>query len=601
MNIEDVRRFYEHRMGKNRERHELLRKKIHRTGTLRLIVVLTTIILLYFFQEARLIILSGTGILGFAAYLRLVVIHNRQFREKARLETAIISDQRETQAMDYDFSAFDGFAERIRKEHPFSLDLDIFGEKSFFQAINRTCTAYGKKTLADGLGNPMLSKTAILKYQEAIRELSGKNDFCHQFIVTGLLHPGKDSDLGAIRDFMSRPACIRHRKYWKILCAAIPCLWAAAFLLSLLTPLPVSFFAVIYIISLVVGESRAKQINILQQFVCEKVLLFSGYSELIRMVENANHKALLLNEIQSAFSKNGLRASTIISRLSRHMRDLDQRTGIIRLLLNPFLLWDIRKAIAIDEWKEKNAAFLEDWIKALGQYDALCSAGIFTYTHPDYIFPDIADSYFEINGEGLGHPLLRRNVCIKNDINLSAIPYFLIVTGANMAGKSTYLRTIGINYVMACTGLPVWAKTLTVYPAALMTSLRTSDSLSDNESYFFSELKRLKSIIDRLNAGEKLFIILDEILKGTNSVDKQKGSLAFMRQLVTLRTCGIIATHDLMLGSLEEAFPENIRNMHFDADIINDELKFSYQLRPGIAQNMNACFLMNKMGIIVEN
>jgi DNA mismatch repair ATPase MutS len=192
---------------------------------------------------------------------------------------------------------------------------------------------------------------------------------------------------------------------------------------------------------------------------------------------------------------------------------------------------------------------------------------------------------------------MKRDICVPNDIDMVKQPYFLVITGANMSGKSTYLRTVGVNYVLACTGLPVCADSFLFSPAKLFTSLRTSDSLNDNESYFLAELKRLKMIIDRLGSGEKLFIILDEILKGTNSVDKQKGSFALIQQFIRLHTCGIIATHDLMLGSLETEFPDNIKNYHFDADTKDDTLTFSYQIEEGIAQNMNACFLMKKMGI----
>lgn len=170
-----------------------------------------------------------------------------------------------------------------------------------------------------------------------------------------------------------------------------------------------------------------------------------------------------------------------------------------------------------------------------------------------------------------------------------------------MAGKSTYLRTVGVNYLLACIGAPVWAKQMKIYPARLVTSLRTSDSLANNESYFFAELKRLKLIIDKLEAGEELFIILDEILKGTNSMDKQKGSFALIKQFMHMNANGIIATHDLLLGTLIESFPQNIRNYCFEADITNNELTFSYQMRNGVAQNMNACFLMKKMGIAVIN
>ena len=199
--------------------------------------------------------------------------------------------------------------------------------------------------------------------------------------------------------------------------------------------------------------------------------------------------------------------------------------------------------------------------------------------------------------KGVFHPFLKKPV--GNDIVVDKDSNVIFLTGANMAGKSTYLRTVGVNYLLACVGAPVCAESLRVFPAALVTSLRTSDSLVSHEAYFFAELKRLKMIIDRLQRGEQLFIILDEILKGTNSEDKQKGSLALMKQLVRYRSCGIIATHDLVLGTLADEFPGAIENYRFEADIVDDELRFSYRLQPGVARNMNACFLMQKMGITI--
>ncbi|HBU46187.1 MAG TPA: hypothetical protein DEB36_10550, partial [Porphyromonadaceae bacterium] len=198
----------------------------------------------------------------------------------------------------------------------------------------------------------------------------------------------------------------------------------------------------------------------------------------------------------------------------------------------------------------------------------------------------------------LGHPLLPRRKCVKNDINVFRKPFFMIVTGANMAGKSTYLRTVGVNYVLAGAGLPVCAESMSYRPGQLLTNLRTADSLVNNESYFFAELKRLKMIIERLESGEHdLFIILDEILKGTNSHDKQKGSSQLMKRLVKLGGNGIIATHDLTLGELENEYPQEIANFHFDAKIENDLLSFDYKLQQGIARTMNASFLMKSMGI----
>jgi DNA mismatch repair ATPase MutS len=263
------------------------------------------------------------------------------------------------------------------------------------------------------------------------------------------------------------------------------------------------------------------------------------------------------------------------------------------------VLWDIRSAIRVAKWQQRHAPNIEKWFYALAEFDALCSLAGFAYNHPGYAWPEITEEYFHMSGRGLCHPLMKPDVCVPNDIAIDSHPRFMIVTGANMAGKSTFLRTVGVNFVLACAGLPVCASQLRVSPCSLVTSLRTSDSLADGESYFFAELKRLKMMIDRLRAGERLFIILDEILKGTNSVDKQRGSLGLVRRLVALDACGIIATHDLALGGLVDELPDHVSNHRFEADITGDELSFSYTLREGIAENMNASFLMQKMGITV--
>lgn len=284
------------------------------------------------------------------------------------------------------------------------------------------------------------------------------------------------------------------------------------------------------------------------------------------------------------------------------MNSLNQRNNIIiSTILNGLLFWELRKVINIEKWKNQYARQLPEWLKAIGEMDALCSLATFAYNHPEYTYPTIATTPFTLEATEMGHPLMEREKCVRNSIHITKKPFFVIITGANMAGKSTYLRTIGVNYLLACIGAPVCCDKMDIYPAHLITSLRTSDSLTDNESYFFAELKRLKLIIDKLNAQEELFIILDEILKGTNSMDKQKGSLALIKQFMSLQANGIIATHDLLLGSLAEIYPNNIKNFRFEADITNNELTFSYRLKEGVAQNMNACFLMKKMGIVVND
>ena len=392
--------------------------------------------------------------------------------------------------------------------------------------------------------------------------------------------------------------------------------------------LSASIYGIIWTCFVIAGFGFTGKVTKMQAIYGKKLQILSTYAALLHLMEKQPAQATLLKEIKQQIGGEKRKASHSISRLNKLMDELDQRNNVFMyVILNGLFFWELRQIMRIEAWKEQYAAELPGWLDAIGQMDALNSLATFAYNHPDYIYPKIvqaerkgkgnlnkeeesnseteapinAPSSFRLCAEALGHPLMNRDRCVRNDIDMVKRPFFIIVTGANMAGKSTYLRTVGINYLLACIGAPVCARQMEICPARLITSLRTSDSLNDNESYFFAELKRLKLIIDKLQAGEELFIILDEILKGTNSMDKQKGSFALIKQFMTLQANGIIATHDLLLGTLIDLFPDDIRNYRFEADITDNELTFSYRLRPGIAQNMNACFLMKKMGIAVAD
>ena len=598
MDFNTVKEYYTARIKTTESELSETKRKIYFVGTLRLLVFLATLFLAIFLKGLSSWLLAGIIAAGVILFFALIVKYNQFQKQKDYLDTSLECNNNELKALELDLSPFDGAPEKADASHPYSLDIDLFGNNnSLFQLINRTCTNYGRKNLIRLFLQTSNDRVKIERRQEIIKELGRKPGLLHHFRVTGLIKKGTKTDYKEIKEFVGSESFISNRKLWKVMSYLFPIIWIITIVFAGLGHISFSSLVWLYLLTFLISESQSKKVNQLQQYIGKKVAILQSYSGLIRIIEDETFTSEGLIKIQGSFSGKK-KASQAIRELSQLVNELEQRGNIlVHLILNPLLLWDIKKSIQIEVWKENAGEDLIGWIKNIGKFDTYASLGIFSFNHPDYIFPVFTDSYFQISGKGLGHPLMNPDVCVRNDVSVDKASYFLIITGANMAGKSTYLRTIGVNFVLACIGAPVCAKELTLYPANLVTSLRTSDSLNDNESYFFAELKRLKMIIDRLESGERLFIMLDEILKGTNSIDKQKGSLALVRQFIRLQSCGIIATHDLVLGDLEKEFPDHIKNYRFEADIKEDQLNFFYKLRPGVAQNMNATFLMERMGI----
>jgi len=323
---------------------------------------------------------------------------------------------------------------------------------------------------------------------------------------------------------------------------------------------------------------------------------FKQYSLLLNQIENEVFSSERLKEKQLQITSEGKKASVIFNEFSKMLDALDSRNNLLFAILgNGFLLWDIKQSYRIEQWIQKYNSKVEDWFDVISFFDAYNSLGNFGFNHPDYVFPEIIKSEIAIKTENLGHPLLNKEKRVDNNIAINHQQFF-IVTGANMAGKSTFLRTVSLHIVMANMGLPICATKSIYSPVKLITSMRTSDSLTDDSSYFFSELTRLKFIVEAIQE-EPYFIILDEILKGTNSTDKAIGSRKFVQKLVNSKATGIIATHDLSLCEIENELTA-IKNYYFDAEIIDDELYFDYTFKEGVCKNMNASFLLKKMEII---
>lgn len=578
---------------------ESLRRKINLYGTIRLLLVVALVTAFVLWSDKGWVFMSLVSLALVVPFVVLMVTHGRLSRRRDYFEAMRTLCENELKGLDYDFSAFDGAPTEADAEHSFSFDLDIFGEKSLFQSINRTVIDGGRARLAGWFKSPLTDKSQILQRQQVVGELSAKTALRQHFYVTGILSEKHKSDRSILESLTGGAAVFRKSRSLEVAVWLIPVLWVVLLVLYAADVVGLGYLSAFFIISLAAANSKVGQVAKLHGKVNKMDAILGTYARLMEIVESAQLSSGLFGDIQSRLTSGTMPASQAIKQLSARLHALDQRANMFMAILNIFIMWDIRSALKIVRWQEQHLQSVGRWLDALDEFDALSSLAGFGYNHPEYIYPEIADSYFSMSGRALGHPLMNRDSCVRNDIDIDRNPYFMIITGANMAGKSTYLRTVGVNFVLGCVGAPVCAEQLTLFACSLATSLRTSDSLPDNESYFFAELKRLKMIIDRLKAGERLFIILDEILKGTNSADKQKGSLALVRQLVSFDACGIIATHDLLLGKLHDEFPGYVRNYRFEADIVGERLSFAYKLRDGVAENMNACFLMRKMGITV--
>lgn len=501
--------------------------------------------------------------------------------------------------------------EFVDQTHPYTYDLDIFGQASVFQNINRTCTSPGRIKLAHYFQDPSQTAEEIKSSQEAIQELGNKAPWNHNFQALGMAISESESDIEQIINWLDEEFYFIEHKWYPFILVALPVLFVIALIAWIISSLAFwqeAFPAVVvpgnvpfllFLVNLLVTGMNSKRINRQHGLLGQKSSKIKKYASLLEQIEKEEFVAKLLQNEKAKLFQGNLSASKSIESLSKLSYQFDQRLNAIAgAILNGMMLWDLRCLSKLEKWRKQFKGELPKWIEVISIYDAHISLGRFFYNNPDYTIPEIDNQDFHMEAKGLGHPLLNPKTRVVNDLQIEKPGQFLIVTGANMAGKSTFLRTVGVNLILAGCGAPVCAESFSYSPVELMTSVHAADSLDDHESYFYHELKQLKKIIDRLQEKGTIFIIADEILRGTNSRDKQTGSRKFIEKLIQLQGVGMVATHDLSLGSLTEEYPGLAVNKRFEVEIKDDQLLFDYKLRDGISQNLNATFLMEKMGII---
>ena len=320
-------------------------------------------------------------------------------------------------------------------------------------------------------------------------------------------------------------------------------------------------------------------------------------SELVKLIEEESFQCPHLNNLQASIQATNGKAYVQIKELKDILNRFDLRLNVfVFLVLNSFFLWDVWQMRALNNWKMRNRNVLPQSFHVIAEFEVISSLAALHFNEPDWAFPTF-ENFFTLHGKEIGHPLLSGAKRVTSDFEMDGTGKIALVTGSNMAGKSTFLRSLAVNIVLAQTGSPVCATRFTLSEMSIMSSMRIADNLAENTSTFYAELKKLESIIKAVKEHKPLFVLLDEILRGTNSLDRHIGSKALIRQLIKEKAVAIIATHDVELTALKEEYTEAIDNYHFDVQVENDELYFDYKLKNGVCQSLNASLLMKKIGI----
>lgn len=583
--------FYNSQIETFQKQLKTIRQKLFASSMLRLgLFVLICYGVYFFFGDARGIV--ATLILGSALFLFLISRHSDLTFQKKLLQELIAINKKELKALKREVFDFPEGNEFKEDKHYYSQDVDLFGKGSFYQYLNRTATREGATALAEKLKSNDIK--GIQNKQEAIKELSEKAAWRQEFTAYAALSKSETTTETVVQLLKSHSFFVP--KIMRVLPIVFSALSVGVFTALFFDYISFKQVLLWFLIGLGISGMYLKKVNDLSAKTGKIQDVFQQYHYLLMQVETTHFASAKLNNLQKHIAVENEKASKIAHIFSRKLDALDQRNNMLfGIFANGFLLWDLYQSYHIELWMKAYAHKAEDWFTVIAEMDALNSLSNFSFNHLSYTFPEITECKNVIVARDFVHPLLDPAKAVTNNFNIETQQFF-IITGANMAGKSTFLRTVSLGIVMANMGLPVCASSFSYSPKKLITSMRTSDSLTDDESYFFSELKRLKFIVDKIQE-DNYFIILDEILKGTNSTDKALGSKKFIEKLVASHSIGIIATHDLSLCEVEKDHDE-VKNYYFDAEIIDDELHFDYTLKNGIAQNMNASFLLRKMKIV---
>lgn len=587
-----AKEFYQQQLDLFISKRNHIRRQLFALSIARLLIFLGLVFSVYYFFSKPIYIV-WTGLPLLVGFVFLLYKYTQKKAEENYALQRIKINRLELRSLEGDYSDF-ATGELYRDGlHAYSEDIDLFGDRSFFQYLTRCQTHEGEVYLASLLKNNQPEE--VLKKQQAVKELSDKPEWRQDYMATASQIESEVKLSGMLLWFTTYTGFTK--SFFKWLPKVFSMISIILIVLFVQEILSVYIFIAWFVLGFVFSTRYQKGVGELSEKLSKNHELLAYYVKLLELIENQEFQSEILKQHQQTLKQDQeLSASQQIGVLARRLQNLEHSSNLlVKVIGNGLFLYDLWMSYPVEAWLQENASKVKVWLGVTAIIEAQNSLANFCYNHPNYIYPKITETDTIFKTKGLCHPLLLQKEAIPSDVQIGNSE-FLIITGANMAGKSTFLRSVSLAILMANIGLPIRAKEAEYQPIPLLTSMRNSDSLEEETSYFFAELKRLRFIIDHLKQ-KKCFVILDEILKGTNSTDKADGSIRFIKKLVRMQATGMVATHDLSLCELSTELKQ-VKNFFFDTQIKDDELYFDYRLKPGVCADRNATFLLKKMKII---
>lgn len=597
---ETAQEIYKQRLEKFREETKKLKSDSNSFSALRVFSFIVFIVSFVYVANLG----NGSALLYIfiafiVIYLVLLKKHERTKKQLQVHSNLVQLNEDELARAQFELSKFDEGMEFFEPGHPYHIDLDIFGRHSLFQLINRTSSAFGKPILANWLSNHAPKEEISLR-QQAVQELSEKLDLRQNFQAHGMAEEKPDKKhVKELFDWLKDKSRAKNKGLYQVLMVSLALITVGSIVLSSLGYVATGFPILMTFINIAVLGTLFQKLLLITRQTEKGYKSLRSLKEQILLIEAHDFESEKLKELKQRLSSEGSVASQTLKELSSILDNLQNRANVLYLLLNVTLLLDIYWYLKISKWKEKNEANLEEWFEVIGTFDALMSMGGYAFSNPDYTYARISDNQHLINAAVMGHPLINSKKRVSNNFEFSGKGGICLITGSNMSGKSTFLRTVGINSVLALMGAPVCAESMEIGELKVFTSMRTQDDLEESVSSFYAELKRLKQLINQIDENRPTLFMIDEVLKGTNSEDRHKGASALITQLNKTNAFGLVSTHDIVLGNMTNEL-NGVKNYSFNSTITGNEIDFNYKLTPGLCKSFNATKLMQLMGIEVE-